>query len=123
MPIAFGVYSGCSASIDNNIVSNATNAIWLDDGTVVEDYDVFYESGISGFTKGAHGDTSNPEFVKASPVGPMDVKLQSKSPAIHSGESLSSTYKEALDPASTSFPCSMLDQTKYVWSRGAFGSK
>jgi parallel beta-helix repeat protein len=121
VPIAFGVYSGCSATIRNNIVSKAGTAIRLDNGTVVEDYNIFYASGATVVARGVHTKTSDPRFVKASPTGPLDVKLQSGSPAIHTGATLSSSYSMALDPASTRFPCALLNQTIYGWDRGAFG--
>jgi parallel beta-helix repeat protein/putative cofactor-binding repeat protein len=123
VPIAFGVYSGCSATIRNNIVSRAGTPIRLDNGTVTEDYNIFYAAGATVVTRGVHTKTSDPKFVKASPTGPLDVKLQSGSPAIHTGTALSSSYSMALDPASTRFPCALLNQTIYGWDRGAFGHK
>ncbi|MGI9070911.1 MAG: right-handed parallel beta-helix repeat-containing protein [Bryobacteraceae bacterium] len=123
VPIAFGVYSGCSATIRNNIVSKAEKPILLDNGSVVEDYNVFYASGASGVARGGHTTTANPRFVSANPAGPLDVKLQTGSPAIHSGAHLSSAFAKALDPASTRFPCAVLDQIIYGWNRGAFGHK
>jgi parallel beta-helix repeat protein/putative cofactor-binding repeat protein len=123
VPIAFGVYSGCSATIRNNIVSKAQTTIWLDRGTAVEDYNIFYASGASGVTKGGHTTTADPRFISSNPVGPLDVKLQTGSPAIHSGAHLSSAFAMALDPASTRFPCALLNQSIYGWGRGAFGHK
>jgi parallel beta-helix repeat protein/putative cofactor-binding repeat protein len=113
VPIAFGVYSGCSATIRNNIVSKARNSIWVDNATVAEDYNIFFQSGASVVTRGGHTNTSDPKFVKANPTGPLDVKVQSGSPAIHTGATLSSSYSMALDPASTRFPCALLNQTIY----------
>ncbi len=119
--VGIAVFSGSSATVRNNILSKVEVSISAD-APVSEDYNIFYESGNVGGSHGGHSTKSNPEFVKASPANPMDVRLQSSSPAKHSGAGLSSSYKEALNPASTSWPCTLLDQTKYGWNRGAFGS-
>jgi hypothetical protein len=122
--IGFGIFIGSSATIRNNIVSKVAMPISAK-VQVTEDYNVFYQSGpmSSMVTKGAHSTSANPRFVSATPAGPLDVKLQTGSPAIHSGAHLSSTFAMALDPASTRFPCALLNQTIYGWDRGAFGHK
>jgi copper-binding protein NosD len=122
--VGFGVFIGSSASIRNNIVSKAAMPISAK-VPVSEDYNIFYQSGpmLGMVTKGAHSTTADPKFVSANPAGPLDVKLQTGSPAIHSGAHLSSTFAMALDPASTRFPCALLNQTIYGWDRGAFGHK
>ena len=119
--LAIGVYNGSSATIRNNILSRAGVSISASNTT--EDYNIFYASGASGVARGSHTSTANPLFVSSNPVGPLDVKLQTGSPAIHSGAHLSSTFALALDPASTSFPCALLNQATYGWDRGAFGHK
>jgi hypothetical protein len=86
-------------------------------------HNIFYANGTRGIAKGAHSTTADPKFIEAIPAAPLDVKLQRSSPAIHTGSTLSSTYKRALHPSSAAFPCSMLDQTQYGWNRGAFGSE
>ncbi len=120
--VGIAVFSGSSATVRNNVLSKAEIAISTD-VAVTEDYNVFYESGNVEGERGGHSITSNPRFVNGNPAGPLDVKLQSSSPAKHTGTGLSSSYKEALSPTSSSFPCSLLDQSKYGWNRGAFGSE
>ncbi|MFL6353618.1 MAG: right-handed parallel beta-helix repeat-containing protein [Bryobacteraceae bacterium] len=122
--VAFAVFSGSSATIRNNIVSKA-HAVASVTVPATEDYNIFFESGplSSIVRRGVHTTTVNPRFVSSNPVGPLDVKLQSGSPAIHSGVKLSSASSKALDPASTRFPCLSLDQVTYGWNRGAFGHK
>jgi parallel beta helix pectate lyase-like protein len=119
--LAIGVYSGSSATIRNNIISKASTSI--SSGSATEDYNIFYASGARGIAHGSHSTTSNPKFVSSSPTSPLQVKVQSGSPAIHSGANLGSSYSMALDPASTKFPCSLLNQSSYGWGRGAFGHK
>jgi hypothetical protein len=121
--VAFAVFSGSSATIRNNIVSKAEVAFSVSGASVTEDYNIFYANGTRGIAKGAHSTTADPKFIEAIPAAPLDVKLQRSSPAIHTGSTLSSTYKRALHPSSAAFPCSMLDQTQYGWNRGAFGSE
>ncbi|MFL6353620.1 MAG: hypothetical protein ACJ74Z_17470 [Bryobacteraceae bacterium] len=119
----FAIYSGSGGVIRNNIVSGTGVAIAVSRASVSEDYNIFYSAGSRGVSKGGHSNTSNPRFVSSSPSGPLDVKLQSGSPAIHTGAGLGSSYALALDPASTRFPCTMLNQGTYGWDRGAFGHK
>ncbi|MGI8960053.1 MAG: right-handed parallel beta-helix repeat-containing protein [Bryobacteraceae bacterium] len=123
--VGFGIFSGSSATVRNNIVSKAEVAMSVSSAKVTEDYNIFYGSGAISSTvaKGGHNSTANPRFVSSSPAGPLDVRLQSGSPAIHSGSALTSSYRYALNPASTAFPCSMFDQSLYGWDRGAFGHK
>ena len=117
--LAIGIYNSSTATVRNNIISKAGVAISASGTT--EDYNIFYASGARGVANGAHSTTLNPGFVSSNPAGPMDVKLRSGSPAIHSGAHLSSSSAMALDPASTSFPCALLNQATYGWNRGAFG--
>jgi Right handed beta helix region len=121
--VAFAVFSGSSATIRNNIISKAEVGSSVSGASVTEDYNIFYASGARGVARGAHSTTADPKFVNPTPAGPLDFKLQSGSPAIHSGSTLTSTYKDALNPSSAVFPCLMLDQTLYGWNRGAFGSQ
>jgi parallel beta-helix repeat protein len=122
VPIAFAAFSGSTATLRNNVVSKADVAISAS-AKVTEDYNIFYASGSTGLTRGSHSSTANPKFVSSNPVGPLDVKLQAGSPAIHTGATLSSTSAMALDPVSTKFPCALLNQASYGWGRGAFGYK
>ena len=117
--LAIGIYNSSTATVRNNIISKAGVAISASGTT--EDYNIFYASGARGVANGAHSTTLNPGFVSSNPAGPMDVKLRSGSPAIHSGAHLSSSSAMALDPASTRFPCALLNQATYGWNRGAFG--
>ncbi len=120
--VAFAIFSGSSAAIFNNIVSKAEVGISTN-AKVVEDYNDFFESGGRDVSKGAHSTTLDPMFVSTNPASPLDVKLRSGSPAVHSGRSLDEPFKEALSPKSTAFPCAILDQARYGWNRGAFGSE
>ncbi|MGI8961571.1 MAG: right-handed parallel beta-helix repeat-containing protein [Bryobacteraceae bacterium] len=121
--VAFAVFSGSSATIRNNVVSKAEVALSVSGAKVTEDYNIFYASGARGAAKGAHSTTANPRFVSSNPAGPLDVKLGSGSPAIHSGAKLTSSAAMALDPGSVRFPCALLSQAIYGWDRGAFGHK
>jgi hypothetical protein len=123
--VAFAVFSGASATVRNNIVSRAEISMSVSGAKVSEDYNIFYTSGgmSSTVSRGSHDSTANPRFIDSTPSGPMDVRLGSGSPAIHSGSALSSSYAMALDPASSSFPCALLNQATYGWDRGAFGHR
>jgi hypothetical protein len=128
-PIGFNIISGSgSAHVFNNIVSEASFTPIESDSTtastISEDYNTYFLSGsIFGLNRGSHDNTADPEFVTSSPAGPLDVKVQSSSPALRSGYSLNAAYKEALNLSSTSFPATLVDQTLYGWNRGAFGQQ
>ncbi len=121
--VAFAIFSGSSAAIFNNIVSKAEVGISADRSKVAEDYNDFFESGGRDVARGAHSTSLDPMFISTTPAGPLDLKLRTGSPAIHSGRTLDDSFKEALNPASTAFPCAVLDQGRYGWNRGAFGSE
>ncbi len=127
VPIAFNIITGSSSGrLYNNLVNDAALTALATDsttsGSLAEDYNIFYDSGaIQAVKRGSHDSTANPQFVIPVPNGPLDVKVESTSPALRSGYSLSSTYKYGLDSASSSFPAASLDQTVNGWNRGAYG--
>jgi Right handed beta helix region len=118
--IGFAVFSGSSAKIINNIVAKVVRAVSLNavgDGTM-EDYNIFSEQVSSA--AGTQTKKIDPQFALTHPSSPLDFRVPSGSPAVHSGMELDPKFKFALDSQSSAFPCELLDQTIYGWNRGAF---
>lgn len=123
-PYGILIDSGSSATVMNNVISHASlrGLIVGSSAHATEDYNIFYSSGSNeGVSKGSHTNTSNPLFSSSTPKAPADFKLQSDSPAIGTGASLSSPYNMALDPATSCFPCGTVNQDNLgPFARGAF---
>lgn len=125
----FEFASGSTGQIvANNIVKGTSYGIAADPvtaPTIIEDYNILdvtttVRQGL--IRPGTHTLTVDPMFVSASPATSNDLKLQSTSPAIESGENKGSPYNWILDPRGKLFPYPAVDQNTLgsQWERGAF---
>jgi hypothetical protein len=122
----FLIDSGSTATIENNIMSTMTSrGIALGAGSsVTEDYNLSFKDGRGnyGVVPGLHDIHADPRFISATPATAGDVRLQSDSPAIGSGMPVPFPYRWALDPAGTTFPFPVVDESTLssAWTIGAF---
>jgi hypothetical protein len=114
--------------IRNNVVKGITDGIAADSSSlpITEDYNILNVLVVirsPGINAGAHTITADPLFVSSSPSTANDLKLQSNSPAVNSGDDIGSPYNWALDPLGTGSPYPVVDQNSLGngWERGAFG--
>jgi hypothetical protein len=123
---AIDIYSGSSASIQNNIIDKADVGISSDaSATVSENYNIINSTRVVRSDQIAPGDhtlVADPQFITSSPSVADGFKLLSTSPAIDSGENLGPPYNWALDPGGTIIPFPLVDQNSLgnAWERGAF---
>lgn len=90
--------TGPTLTFKNNIIYGFATGFKKTAGTLTEDYNLIYNTGTanySGLTAGSHSISVDPLFTNA---GSNDFTLQSTSPAIDSGVTVSSTYDDALHP-------------------------